>query len=391
MLFRYEAVTHEGELERGEMEAPDREAVLARLQQAGRIPLAAEPGGFGWLRPARGAGRLSQRELALFARGLASLVQAGLTVDRALQVLIDAGGNPRMRSLAAALQHAVRGGASFSEALARQACFSRFYVSMVRAAEASGSLAAGLARLAEHEERARALRESLASALTYPAILVAVAGAALALLLGYVVPQLAPLYADAGRALPLSTQVVSAAAEAVRSYWPLAAALVAVAVFVVRQHRCDALALRLPLVAGLVQRLEMARLSRSLATLLAGGVPLTAALAVAREVVSNRVLAESLEAALEAVKGGAGLADALAATGLFPALGVQLLRVGEESARLEEMLERAATLYDGEVAAATRRLVALLEPALVAGLGALIGAVILSVLAAIVAVNDLPL
>ena len=391
-VFRYEAVTAEGELVRGQMEAPDRAAVVQRIQQAGRIPLRAEPGRFGGLQGRGGTRRISRRELALLTRELASLAHAGLTVDRALQVVIEASGNRRVRGLAASLQQAVRGGASLSEALgAHQATFGRFYVSMVRASEAGGSLGAGLARLADHEERSRALRESVVAALTYPAILIVVAASALLLLLAYVVPQLAPLYADAGRALPLSTRVVSAAAELVRSYWPLAAALLAGGVVAVRQHRCDGLLLRLPLVGELVKRVEMARLGRSLATLLAGGVSLTAALAVARDTVGNRVLSESLEMTLEAVKGGAALADALAATGHFPALGVQLVKVGEESSRLEDMLARVATIYDGEVAAATQRMVALLEPALVVGLGAIIGAVILSVLVAIVAVNDLPL
>jgi general secretion pathway protein F len=391
-LFRYEAVTPAGELSTGEMEAADQAAVVLRLQEAGLIPLRAEPSRFEWrVRPA-GARRVARRELALFIRELASLVHAGLTVDRALQVIIDATRDAPARALAGEVQQAVRAGASLSDALeAQRPAFSRFHVSMVRAAEAGGALDQGLAHLAEHEERARALRESVVSALVYPAILVAVAGAALLLLLAYVVPQFVPLFADAGRALPLSTRVVMGAAELLRELGP-AAALAGVALaLAARRYRYDGLLLRLPLAGELVRRMEMARLSRSLATLLAGGVPLLAALSIARDLLANRVLSESLEVALAALKGGGSLSGGLASTGLFPALGVQMIKVGEESGRLEEMLGRVADLYDGEVAAATRRLLSVLEPALIVGLGALIGAVILSVLAAIVGINELPL
>ena len=390
--YRYEAVTPDGELLQGEMDAPDQAAVVARLQLAGRIPVRAEPAGLDLLRWRPGLRRVAQRELAVFTRGLSSLVHAGLALDRALQVIADVSPNPAVHRVAVELQQAVRGGCALSEALeAQRGAFSRFYVNMVRAAEAGGTLDAGLARLAEHEEKAKALRDSVLSALIYPAILVTVAGVSLTVLLGYVVPQFTALFADAGRALPLSTQIVIGSAELLGTFWPALVLAGIGCVLALRRYRRHGIVLRIPLVGELVRRLETARLSASLATLLASGVSLLAALSIAKDIVSNRLMCEALDLAAEHLKAGGRLADALMATGLFPALAVQLIKVGEESGRLEEMLQRVADLYTQEVAAATQRMLMLLEPALIVALGCLMGGVILSILSAIVSVNDLPL
>jgi general secretion pathway protein F len=390
--YRYEAITPEGELLHGEMEAPDQAAVVKRIQLAGRIPVRAEPAEFELLRRPAGPRRMAQRDLAVFTRELASLVHAGLTVDRALQIIIEVSRNRRVRRLAVDIQQAVRGGCALSDALqAQRGVFSGFYVNMVRAAEAGGTLDAGLARIAEHEEKNKALRESVITALIYPGILVTVAGASLLVLLAYVVPQFTALFADAGRALPVSTRIVIGAAEILRSFWPAAAVACIGLVLLLRRYRRHGVMLRLPLVGELVGRMEMARLSRSLATLLASGVSLIAGLYIVKDILSNRELCQALDIAADHLKAGGRLADGLASTGLFPALGLQMIKVGEESGRLEEMLQRVAEIYDQEVAAATQRMLRLLEPALVVAMGALMGAAILSVLAAIASLKDLPL
>lgn len=389
MLYRYEALAPDGEVERGDMEAADVEAVVARLRQSGRLPLRARRRGLALRGPAAGVPR---RELALFTRELASLLHAGLDVHAALQVVLEVTPGSRMRRVVADLQAGVRAGRALSEALeAQRGVFSPFYVSMVRAAEAAGSLQAGLQRIAEHEEKAKALRDGMVSALIYPAILAVVAAASLLVLLAYVVPQLTPMFADAGRALPLSTQVVLAAAEVARSAWPLALAAGVALVVIGRRLLAQAVVFRVPVAGTLVRNVEMARLARSLGALLASGVSLLAALAIARQIVSNHAVRESLGDAAEHVKAGGRLADALIGAGLFPAMGVQLLRIGEEGGRLEDMLARVADIYDREVAESARRLLAALEPALIVILGTLIGGVVVSLLSAIVTVNDLPL
>jgi general secretion pathway protein F len=280
----------------------------------------------------------------------------------------------------------VRAGQALSDALEARGVFSRFFVSMVRAAEAAGTLDSGLARLAEHEERNKALRDTVVSALVYPCVVLGVAGVSLLIILAYVVPQFTQLFADAGRA-------------ALRDYWWLLLALAAGAAIIVRlqlatsagRYRWNALVLRLPLAGELVRRMEMARLSRSLATLMASGVSLVRGVSIAGDIISNRVLAEALDLAADGLKAGRGLAAPLLATGVFPVLGLQMMKVGEETGHLEQMLERVAELYDREVASATQRMLALLEPLLIVGLGLVIAGIILSLMAAIVSINDLPL
>lgn len=402
--YRYEALSVGGELLRGAMEAPDQRAVVSRLQAAGHLPLRVEP--FGRSLAQFLAGRLigrapiRQRELAAFTRELAALLHAGLPLDRALQIVIDVAQDAGPRALIAALQLAVRGGRPLSDALeAQQGVFTPFYVSMVRAAETAGTLDRGLARLAEHEERNRVLRDTVLSALIYPLVVLAVAGVSLLVILTYVVPQFTQLFADAGKALPLSTQAVVAASELLRDYWWALCALAIGGTFAVRaalstpagRYRWDALVLRIPLWGELTRRIEMARLSRSLATLLASGVPLVKGLAIAKDILSNRVLADALDLAMDGLKAGRGLAGPLLSTGLFPVLGLQMAKVGEETGHLGEMLERIAELYDREVASATQKMLALLEPLLIVGLGVVVAGVIMSLLLAIVSVHDLPL
>ncbi|BAU50066.1 general secretion pathway protein F [Sulfurifustis variabilis] len=403
--YCYEAVTVGGELVQGEMEASDRAAVIARLQEAGSVPIRASPADGGalaalWTRRRAGARRIGRRDLAAFTQELSSLLHAGLPLDRALAIMIDAAGDGAPRELAADIQQAVRGGAALSDALAAHPrTFSRFYVSMVRAAEAAGRLDQGLASLLHYLERSRALRESVVSALIYPAILVTVAGVSLLIILTYVVPQFTQLFADAGRALPLPTRIVIGAAEWLRSYGGLLVVAMAVLAVVIRRrlrrpagrYRWDRMVLQAPVVGDLITKMEMARFSRSLGTLLASGVPLLAGLGIVKEILGNRVLAETLEPAAETLKAGRSLVEPLMSTGLFPALGLQMIRVGEETGRLDDMLLRIADLYDGEVASATQRLLALLEPVLIVGLGVVIAGVIMSILVAIVSVNELPL
>lgn len=404
-LYRYKAVTTDGELLEGEMEGSDQAAVIAQLQGSGCIPIRAKPVGrrhFGLSlrRTLPQLHRIGRRELAVFTQELSSLLHAGLPLDRALQVMIEVADDTRVRNLTSDIQEAVRGGAAFSEALeAHENTFSRFYVSMVRAAEAGGTLDQGLARLVEYLERSKALRDSVLSALIYPSILVAVSSASLLIILTYVVPQFTQLFTDAGRALPVSTRVVVGTAALLRDYWWLLAMSVIALAFYLRslltsnsgRYRWDRLLLRVPILGELIRRMDMARLSRSLGTLLASGVPLLAGLSIVKDVLSNRVLSDALDVAADTLKAGRSLAAQLMSTGLFPALGLQMIKVGEETGRLDEMLLRVADIYDREVATAIQRMLALLEPILIVGLGLVIAGIIMSILVAIISINELPL
>ena len=309
-LYRYEAITPAGQVLNGEMEGqrPSRHCRLAagiwtysssrRTDRCETMPALAFSRRFG-------PHGVSRRDMAVFTRELSVLLHAGLSLDRALQIILTSIPVTRVGSLAGSIQQSVRGGAALSDAMeARSGTFSRFFVSMIRAAEAAGTVDTGLAQLADYEERSKALRDTVLSALVYPCILVVVASVSLLVILAYVVPQFSQLFADAGQALPLSTQIVIGAAAWLNTYGWLLAVIVVGLAFLIRlqrenaslRYRWDRLQLRLPLFGGLVKRIEMARFSRGLGTLLASGVAVLTGLSIVKGILSNRALSASLDA-----------------------------------------------------------------------------------------------
>lgn len=400
-LFVYKAVGSDGNVVEGELEAADEQALVRLLQDSGQIPLRTGPArqGRGLRRSlARRNGRIKQTDIASFTAELATLLQAGLPLDRALQILIDLAEREDLQQLMRRIQERVHQGAAFSDALEAQGgTFSPLYVNLVRAGEAGGTLEDALARLAQYLERARSLRESVVSALVYPTILLTVAAISVALLLVLVVPQFSQLFADMGQALPTATRVVIALGDGVRDWWWLMLLSVTLAVLYFRsllakpgfRLRWDEAMLRLPVWGDLVRKVEMARLGHTLSTLLHNGVPVLRSIQIAGAVVSNRTLRASLDEAADQLKKGRGLAEPLLESGRFPRLAVQMIKVGEESGQLDEMLARVADVYDREVKAAIARALALLEPILIVGLGIVIAGIILSILVAVLSVNEL--
>lgn len=401
--YRYEAVDSSGETLRDELEAASPEAAIERLRDQALLPLSVTEVKGGWLRSSLGrplfAQRraLSRKSLTLMTQQLASLLNAGMPLDRALTILIGVAEDERAKTLLERVQEKVRGGSSLADALEAQGTFSRFYLNMIRAGEAGGALEVVLKRLNEFLERAQALRETVTSALIYPIILLTVSALSVIVLLTFVVPQFQRLFADAGKALPLATQIVIAAGDGVRHYWWLGAILILLLVAAMRQQlgqpasraRWDRWFLQLPLFGDLIAKVETARLARTLGTLLGNGVSLLNALAIVRETLSNQVLAGALGEVSEHVKTGRGLAEPLLEAGHFPRLAVQMVRVGEETGQLQEMLLQVADTYDGEVQTAVKRMLTLLEPILILGLGMIIAGIIMSILVAILSLNEL--
>lgn len=401
--YRYEAVDASGEVLRDEMEAPSQEAVIAQLRDGGLLPLSVAEAKGGFLRSALGQPlfskrrALSRKAVTLITQQLASLLSAGMPLDRALTILISVSEDEHTKALLGRVQEKVRGGSALADALEAQGAFSRFYLNMVRAGEAGGALETVLKRLTEFLERSQALRETVTSALIYPIILLSVAALSVIILLTFVVPQFQRLFADAGKALPLATQIVIAVGDGFRHYWWVGLIVIGLIVTVARQRlsqpenrlRWDRRLLRIPLLGDLIAKVETARLSRTLGTLLGNGVSLLNALTIVRETLSNRVLANALGEVSEHTKTGRGLAEPLLETGNFPKLAVQMIRVGEETGQLQEMLLQVADTYDNEVQTSVKRLLMLLEPALILGLGVIIAGIIMSILVAILSLNEL--
>lgn len=404
-LYRYKAVTPSGETQEGDMEGAAQSVVVERLQGMGLIPIRVEEGVAKAVDQAKGASlfrrnRISQDDVAVFTQEIATLLKAGLPLDRCLEILIGLSANEAVRELMLQLREDVRGGAALSAAMeARQGVFTRFYLNMIRAGEAGGALDVVLQRLTEFMERSRELRDTVKSALIYPVILVGVSLLSVAILLMWVVPQFSQMFEDSGKALPLPTQIVIAAGDGIRNYWWLMA-MVAVGAYLwfMRQlrepatrYRWDQRMLNMPLVGDLIGKLEVARFSRTLGTLIGNGVTLLAALSIVKETLNNTVMASALGQVATQLKEGKGLGKPLMETGLFPKLAVHLVMVGEETGKLQDMLIRIADIYDREVQGAVKRMLSLMEPVLILGLGLVIGGIIMSILVAILSVNDLAL
>jgi len=401
--YRYEAVDNAGEVLHDEIEAPTPEAAVERLRDQGLLPLSVKEAQGGFLRGGLGQPlfskrrALSRKSVTLLTQQLANLLHAGMPLDRALTILISVSEDEQSRTLLERVQEKVRGGSSLADALEAQSAFSRFYLNMIRAGETGGALEVVLKRLTEFLERSQALRETVTSALIYPIILLSVSALSVIILLTFVVPQFQQLFADAGKALPLATQIVIAVGDGFRHYWWVGALALVLIVAALRQQlsqpvsraRWDRWFLRLPLFGDLIAKVETARLSRTLGTLLGNGVSLLNALTIVRETLTNQVLATALGEVAEHVKTGRGLAEPLLEAGNFPKLAVQMIRVGEETGQLQEMLLQVADTYDGEVQTAVKRMLTLLEPAMILGLGVIIAGIIMSILVAILSLNEL--
>jgi general secretion pathway protein F len=399
--FSYKAIKGSGELVQGTLVAETEPALLAQLRRMGCMPIhvSAKDGSVGgrWaLLTRRGT---SSADRLIFARQLATLVRAGIPLDRSLSLCRDLAEKPALRAVIDGTLKELRSGQSLAHSLAaNQRFFPPLYVAMVRAGEASGTLPAVLDRLVEFEEFSAELRGYLVSALIYPLVLLAVGGVAIAFLLGFVVPRFAQIFEEAGKELPLPTQILMDVSQAFRDYGWLAAIIIVATVLLVARWvrtepgrlRWDQWRLKAPLLGDVSLKLEIARFAKTMGTLLTQAVPIISALRLTREVLSNRRVAAAVEPLIQGVKRGQGLASPLAATGLFPALAVQLMTLGEQTGKLDSMLLELAAIYDREVRVATKRLVALVEPAVILAMGLVVGTIVISTLLAIVSINEVP-
>jgi len=329
---------------------------------------------------------------------LSVLLRAGLPLDRALKVLIDMDGQPRMRAVLSELLKSVKGGKALSIALQPfEDTFGSFYLSMVRAGEASGQLSAVLDRLVEHLESAKATRDSVVSAMIYPAILLVVAVLSIVVMLGFVVPRFETLFNDMGDALPTVTKGVIAAAEFIKA-WGLLLAIFAVLLGVLFQRwasseagktALDQRLLSLPIAGNIAFEYEMAKFARTVGTLLGNGVSLLKAIQIAIDTVGNLPLKEGLGVLPPAVKAGKRMSVALDETDMFTPMVIQMTRVGEESGSLDGMMLELAKVFEDHVASGIKRLLTLLEPVLILTMGAIIAVIIIAILMGILSVNDL--
>lgn len=407
-LYKFNAVDAQGSAHAGEISSDTRAAALDSLQRRGLTPVTlAEQGAehsaglldvirAHWR--SRGKKSISPKDLATVTESIAALLRAGLTVDRAVGITAKLTANGDVRSFLSGLGKAVRTGRSLADALGKSnQTLPGYYIGMVEAGEAGGSLALTLSRLAELLSKQQQVRERIRSALIYPALLAAIVALTIVLLLTFVLPRFGALFAESETPLPWATKAVLAIGSFVTAYWWLLAVVafassVAVLSWIRSprgRRRIDEFLLRSPLTFGLPAAIDTARMLRTLGTLLANGVQIGGALRIAGTTLTNTRLRQGLDEAARAIKAGQSTSDALAEAQVFPAHAVQLARVGEETGRLEHLLLEAAAILETESNLRLERLLALLVPLLTIGMGGLIATLIGAVLIGLLSVNEL--
>ncbi|XQU73399.1 General secretion pathway protein F [Cupriavidus sp. H18C2] len=397
--FRYEAVDLGGKVHRGVLDAEGSKAARGQLRTRGLTPLKVLP-----LATAAGqqmtlfSPRLGAQEQALFTRQLSSLLTAGLPLNEALAALADQAERSYMRQLLSAIRADVVGGQSLSSALQQHPRdFPDIYRALVSAGEHSGKLHLVLNRLADYVESRNALTQKIKLAFTYPAVVTVVAFGIVVFLLTYVVPQVVGVFTTTRQKLPLITEIMLACSDFARE-WGWAAALGVVALgWTVRRflaqpgprHRWHVWLLTAPLLGKLVSGYNTARFASTLAILTSAGVPILRALQAAGETLNNVALRATVEDAISRVREGTSLARALAVTNRFPPVLIHLIRSGEATGNLPDMLERAAQGEASQLERRTMFITGLLEPALILGMGLMVLMIVLAVLMPILEINQM--
>lgn len=405
--YLYKATNSSGKVVNGVLEAEGEKGVVAELHNMGFIPIR--------ITLSKSSGKLldvdiskqvlslfkrvSSKEIVAFTQDLATLLEAGLPVDRALSILIGATEKEKMKEVVGDILKSVQAGGYLSDALAKHPkIFSTFYVNMVRAGEVGGVLESVLARLGDFLESSQDLKDFIKSALVYPLFLVCVGGVSIIILLTFVIPKFAVIFSDMGQTIPLATRFLLGFSEVLRSYWWVILGGSGAVFFLLRRYlntpagrlRLDQNKINLPVAGELVKRIEVARFARTLGTLTKSGVPILQALVLVKDIIGNRVIARSMEDIYDSVKKGDRLSKTLIKSGVFPSLAIQMITVGEETGKLDSMLLRVAENYEKTVKSMVKRYISLLEPAMILAMGLVVGFIVISMLMAIFSVNEMP-
>ena len=404
-FFEYKAVTADGKIIEGTLEAADERTAVARLGEQGQFPIKlVSPDSSAllgreitlpWQRK-----RVPQKDLMVFTQELSTLIKAGLPLDRSLAILSDLTENPYLREIVQDLLKEIKGGKSLSEAMSVYPhVFPKIFVNMIKAGEAGGALDEILERLVEYLENSEELRDYIVSSLIYPCILGLVGAASIIVMITFVIPKFAVIFENAGAPVPLPMKVMLAVSGILAGYWWLILLSGIGGWFGWRRYlgseagrlRWDRTLLKLPVLGSVVQRMEVSRFSRTLGTLLKSAVPLIQSINIVKDVVGNQAIATAMEPIKSGVKKGDGLTRPIREAEIFPDFALHLLAVGEETGRLDVMLLQVADTYDRELRTAVKRLVAMFEPLIILAMGLVIGTMVVSMLYSIFSINDVPL
>lgn len=394
-LFSYKAINTHNEIIEDIKEAVTEQELVWQLQEEGLTPInisssTLKPGY--WLLISRKKNAFSIKEIINFTHELATLLDAGLPLDRSLSILLDLlADHPKMHTLVNNVLESVKEGKKLSEALKKESdSFSTFYISTLRAGEEGGNVAAALKRISQNLEETKELKDSIITKMTYPCLLLVVAVISVFYLLVSVVPTFNNLFDDS-KNLSLLTEIVISCSVFLQKYWSaLAVSPVFIIIFIKYQllnqqkrQKWDELLLKTPIVGEIILNINIVNFSRTLATLLENGVSLQEGLTIANDTINNQVLAKALESAKGNLQQGVHFSKTLVKTGIFPTRVIQMIEIGEETGSLEDKLDRVASIYSKELTIKTNRLLTLLEPLLIIGLSVVIAFIIAAILSAI--------
>jgi len=398
--FAYKAVSRDGRHTQGRMEAPDQRAVAQRIQGMGLIPIVIEQSAAKTQRAPGLFQRVTQKDILFFSEELSTLINAGLPLDRSLEITAELSTKPALRAVVQDILKQIKGGKALAEALAAHPkYFSRLYVNMVRAGEAGGVLDQILARLVEFQRSADEMRSHLISALIYPALLTTVGIGSIVILLFFVIPRFSTIFSDIGAPIPFSTQILLTISALTLRYWLIGLPAIAGIVVAARswikskagRRQYDTWRLRLPLLGDTFLKIEVGRFARTMGTLLTSAVPLIAAVRIVQDIATNELVAEAISKIADGAKRGLGVARPMQDAGVFPPLAIHLVEVGEETGRLDSMLLQLADIYDKDVRTSIKSLTSVFEPAIILVMGIVVGTVVLSMLMAIFSINEIGL
>jgi type II secretory pathway component PulF len=403
--YNYRASTMEGKIIEGTMEASDDGIVSLKIQEMGLLPIRIGITGrkslfsreMEWPWKSK---KIHSKHLLVFTQELRTLVHAGFPLDRCLAILSKLAESPALADVIQDVLKEVKGGKSFSEGLAKYPeVFPKVYISMVKAGEAGGVLDDILGRLVTFLETGTELRSYIVGAMIYPALLSFVGVVSIAILTLFVVPRFVSIFKDMGVELPVPMIILNFLSHLLSGYWWLFLAIILLAGYSIKHFRdnqegrlkWDQWLLETPLIGKVLRKLDVARFSRTLGTLLHGGVPLLQSMTIVRDVVGNQSIAKMIDPIRNGIKKGEGIAQPMRQSGVFPPLAMHLVEVGEESGKLDAMLIQVADIYDVEVRNNVKRLVSFFEPALILVMGIVIGTIVVSMMLAIFSINDVPI
>ncbi len=384
--FEWKGRGASGEIRSGVLEAPTAQIVEVYLRRLNILPLKIQPKKESQIKLLK-LKRVSDKELALFTRQFATVLNAGLPIVKALETLATQQKNEYFKEVLIEIRKKVEGGQSLSESLAEYPkVFNNLYIQIVRSGESSGNLDEVLRRLAEYLEKILAIKSKVKHAMIYPSVIVLVTIVVISILMIFVIPKFAELFKEAGQTLPLPTQFLLDISKNFKKFFLIFVMAVIVFILGLRYYRktekgvytTDKLLLKIPLFGELFHKSALSRLARTLANLIGAGVPLLQALQIAGEVSGNKVIEKAMEDIRINVSVGHNIADPMFFTGVFPYMVIEMVRIGEVSGNLEEMLNKVASFYEEEVDRTVQTLSTLIEPILLIILGVVIGGILIA-------------